>query len=413
MKTVGIVVEYNPLHNGHVLHYRSSKEVSGADAVVAVMSGPFLQRGEPAIASKRARAEMALAMGVDLCLELPVTYAVQPAEWFAFGAVAILEATGVVDCLSFGSESGTLEQILPLSRSLANESGELRSEIEKRLREGMNFPSAYGAAAAVLFGESGPATATAELQELLTQPNNSLGLHYLIALQRLGSRITPYTIPRVSAHYHDPLPGTSSIASATAIRNMILSQGLEAARPYMPEFTYDIMEREIKSGLAPVHWEQFRQPLFQALLTHTPAQLESFLEVTEGLEHRVQRSLSQLEQPTVDALLEALKTKRYTRTKLQRMLMHIMLNHDKASMNREELAKGPGYIRVLGFSETGRSLLKRIKRSASLPVIHQPAKLEHPQLERDLAAAAVYANGQPRPQIRNYYSDYLLPPLTP
>lgn len=410
MKTVGIVVEYNPLHNGHVLHYRKSKEVTGADAVVAVMSGPFLQRGEPAIASKRARAEMALAMGVDLCLELPVTYAVQPAEWFAYGAVAILEATGVVDCLSFGSESGTLEQILPLSRSLANESGELRSEIEKRLREGMNFPSAYGAAAAALFGESEPAIA--HLQELLTQPNNSLGLHYLIALERLGSRITPYTIARENAQYHDPLPGASSIASATAIRNIILSQGLEAARPYMPEFTHSIMEREIKSGRAPVHWEQFRQPLFQTLLTHTPGQLEGLLEVTEGLEHRVQRSLSQLEQPTVDALLEALKTKRYTRTKLQRMLLHIMLNHDKASMNREELGKGPGYIRVLGFSETGRSLLKRMKRSASLPVIHKPAKLEHPQLERDLMAAAVYANGQPRPDMRQYYGDYLLPPLT-
>ena len=312
------------------------------------MSGPFLQRGEPAIASKRARAEMALAMGVDLCLELPVTYAVQPAEWFAYGAVAILEATGVVNCLSFGSESGTLEQILPLSRSLANESGELRSEIEKRLREGMNFPSAYGAAAAPY---SVSPNRRLPICKSAHAPNNSLGLHYLIALERLGSRITPYTIPRENAQYHDPLPGASSIASATAIRNIILSEGLEAARPYMPEFTHSIMEREIKSGRAPVHWEQFRQPLFQTLLTHTPARLEGLLEVTEGLEHRVQRSLFQLEQPTVDALLEALKTKRYTRTKLQRMLLHIMLNHDKASMNREELAKGPD---ISGSSASAR-----------------------------------------------------------
>ena len=115
--------------------------------------------------------------------------------------------------------------------------------------------------------------------------------------------------------------------------------------------------------------------------------------MTEGLEHRVQRSLFQLERPTVDALLEALKTKRYTRTKLQRMPPHIMLNHDKASMNREELAKGPGYIRVLGFSETGRSLLKRMKRAAALPVIHKPAKLEHPQLERDLMAPPFMPTG--------------------
>ncbi|EFU40181.1 hypothetical protein PVOR_23049 [Paenibacillus vortex V453] len=411
MKTVGIVVEYNPLHHGHVLHYHKSKEVTGADAVVAVMSGPFLQRGEPAIAGKRARAEMALAMGVDLCIELPVTYAVQPAEWFAYGAVSILEATGVVDCLSFGSESGSLEQILPLSRLLANEPGEFRSKIEQHLQEGMNFPSAYGAAAAAVFGQSGPAVNP--LQELLTQPNNSLGLHYLIALNRLNSRIIPYTIPREQAQYHDPLPGSSSIASATAIRNIILSEGLNAARPYIPEFTLEIMNREIQAGQAPIHWERFRQPLFQTLLTHTPAQLEDYLEVTEGLEHRVQRMLSQLENPTVEGLLGALKTKRYTRTKLQRMLLHIMLNHDKGSMSPEELAKGPGYIRVLGFNETGRGLLKRMKKSATLPVIQKPTLLQHPQLERDLMAAAVYANGHPVPDIRHFYSDYLLPPLTP
>ncbi|MGV2805745.1 nucleotidyltransferase, partial [Clostridium perfringens] len=130
-------------------------------------------------------------------------------------------------------------------------------------------------------------------------------------------------------------------------------------------------------------------------------------------EYRVQRMLAQLKQPTVGSLLEALQTKRYTRTKLPRMLLHIMLNHDKASMNREELAKGPGYIRVLGFSDTGRSLLKRMKQSASLPVIQKPTTLEHPQLERDLMAAAVYANGHPKPDIRHSYSDYLLPPLTP
>lgn len=411
MKTVGIVVEYNPLHNGHVLHYEKSKQVTGADAVVAVMSGPFLQRGEPAIASKRARTEMALAMGVDLCIELPVTYAVQPAEWFAHGAIAILEATGVVDCLSFGSESGTLEWMLPLSRSLANEPEVLQSEIEKHLQEGMNFPSAYGAAAAAVFGGSN--SDILHLQSMLTKPNNALGLHYLIALHRLGSRITPYTIARESAQYHDPLPGESSIASATAIRNIILSQGLDAARPYIPESTYSIMAREIENGQAPMDWEQFRQPLFQALLTHTPEQLEGFLEVTEGLEYRITRTLSKLQKPTVEALLESLKTKRYTRTKLQRMLLHIMLNHDKASMHREELAKGPGYIRILGFNERGRLLLKRMKQHATLPVIHKPTALDHPQLERDVQAAAVYANGHPQPDIKCYYSDYLLPPITP
>ncbi|GAB6931556.1 nucleotidyltransferase [Paenibacillus sp. JCM 10914] len=409
MKTVGIVVEYNPLHNGHVLHYQKSKAVTGADAVVAIMSGPFLQRGEPAIVSKRARTEMALLMGVDLVVELPISYAVQPAEWFAHGAVATLNATGVVDDLCFGSESGSLDLISPLAQKLALESRALQVEIDKRLQEGLNFPAAYGAAAASVCGDS--EASTDELQKLLTQPNNSLGLHYLMALEHLQSPITPYTIPRESAQYHDPLPGSSSIASATSIRNMILADGLEGAAPYIPDYTYEILKQEFSDGQGPVTWERFRQPLFHTLLTHTSQQLEQHLEVTEGLEYRLQRILPQLETPTVEHLLVALKTKRYTRTKLQRMLLHIMLNHRKSEMNPAALTLGPGYIRILGFNATGRVLLRRMKTTATLPIIHQPADLTHPQLQQDTMAQAVYANAFAAPDTRKFYSDYLLPPI--
>jgi len=410
VKTVGIVVEYNPLHNGHELHFHKSKSITRADAVIAVMSGPFLQRGEPAIAGKRARTEMALAMGVDLVLELPVAYAVQPAEWFAYGAVATLHATGVVDSLSFGSESGTLEQLLPLSRVLAKEPDRLRAELDRRLAEGLSFPSAYGAAAAAAFGVS--EKDAAGLRELLTKPNNSLGLHYLIALHRLESSIAPFTISRESAQYHDPEPGTGSIASATAVRRIIARQGVEAAAPYIPEYTLRILEREIRSGRAPMNWDRFRQPLFQTLLTLPPDQLAQCLEVTEGLEYRIRRMLPKLDNSSVDALLDSLKTKRYTRTKLQRMLVHIMLNHQKAGMNPGELARGPGYIRVLGFNETGKKLLRTMRKTASLPVVIKPAALDHPQLTRDLQAAAVYANAYPNADARDLYHDYRLPPLT-
>lgn len=131
--TVGIIAEYNPLHNGHVHHFTEAKRISGADRSVVIMSGPFTQRGEPAAVSKRARTEMALHMGADLVIELPVAYAVQPAEWFAFGAVSLLEATGVVDSLCFGSEAGTLGVLLPLAGFLAEESSALKEEIRAPL----------------------------------------------------------------------------------------------------------------------------------------------------------------------------------------------------------------------------------------------------------------------------------------
>lgn len=409
MKTVGIIVEYNPLHNGHVLHYTRSKEITNADAVVAIMSGPFLQRGEPALVGKRARTEMALHMGVDLVIELPTAYAVQPAEWFAYGAVALLNGTGVVDCLCFGSESGSLQDLLPLAEALAEESGQLRNEITKRMSSGSNFPSAYAAAAAAVTGAS--EASVHSLTQLLSQPNNSLGLHYLIALKRLESRITAYTITRESANYHDLVPSDKTIASATSIRKLILEGGLTTVASYVPSYTLDILRREFTEGLGPMDWERFRQPMFHTLLAHDPEALESYHEVTEGLEHRIHKLLSQLDEPTIEALLRALKTKRYTRTKLQRMLLHILLNHNKAEMSRTMLAEGPGFIRVLGFSDRGKTLLKQMKKTASLPVVMRPSTFSHPYLKWDLQAAATYANAYPNPAVSSMFSDYLLPPV--
>ncbi|WP_054956441.1 nucleotidyltransferase [Paenibacillus dakarensis] len=410
MKTVGIVVEYNPLHNGHVLHYTRSKEITQADAVIAVMSGPFLQRGEPALVHKRARTEMALHMGADLVIELPAAYAVQPAEWFAYGAVSLLKGTGIVDCISFGSESGSLKEMLPLAKALARESGELQIEIAQRMASGSNFPAAYAAAAASVTGES--EASIQHLSQLMSQPNNSLGLHYLIALERLDSSIVPYTIPREGANYHDLVPANRNIASATSIRKLILEDGLDSVSSYVPEYTLDILHREFAEGFGPMDWERFRQPLFHALLTHSTSELESYYEVTEGLEHRIKRLLPELREPTVESLLTALKTKRYTRTKLQRMLLHILLHHRKTELTRSQLAEGPGFIRVLGFSTKGRTLLKQMKRSATLPVVMKPSTFSHPYLTWDLEAAAVYANAYPSPAAAQMFSDFFLPPVT-
>ncbi|WP_019911236.1 tRNA(Met) cytidine acetate ligase [Paenibacillus sp. HW567] len=410
MNTVGIIAEYNPLHNGHVHHFEASKKLSGADSAIVVMSGPFTQRGEPAAVSKQARTEMALHMGADLVLELPVAYAVQPAEWFAFGAVALLEATGVVDSLCFGTEAGTLSALLPLAGFLADESSVLQGEIRRRMALGASFPAAYSAAAAAVWegsfmGDERPFDAA----ELLRQPNNSLGLHYLIALRRLGSAIQPLTVPRTGAGFHEPLQSGSSIASATAIRRLLAEGGSPAA--YMPEYSLSILEREHAAGRGPLNLESFRIQLRHVLSTRTASELRALQDMNEGLEHRLLRILPSLPHFSVSGLLEALKSKRYTHTRLQRLLLHVLLNHSKAEMMPAKLAQGPGYIRVLGFRESGRQLLKRMKHSAAWPVVTSPARFSHPNLEWDLQAASAYAGAFANPLRTDLYHDYLQPPV--
>lgn len=410
MNVAGLIVEYNPLHNGHAYHFAEAKKLAQADAVIAVMSGNFLQRGEPAIVNKWARTEMALQFGVDLVLELPVAYAVQPAEWFAYGAAALLEATGVTTHLCFGSEAGALEVLQALAERLADESAELQAQVAEELATGASYPAAYAAAAArVCAAACGVDAATA--RAMLEQPNNSLGLHYLIALRRLGSGITPLTLRRRAADYRDAAPRDAAIASATAVRNLIAHNGLTAAVPYLPASTADILAREFATGRGPMTWECFAQPLFHRLLLCSPEELAAHHEVTEGLEYRIKKLLPQLQEPTVDHLLQQLKTKRYTHTKLQRMLLHVLLQHPSTAMTRNALSDGPGYLRVLGFSSKGRELLKTMKKTASLPIVTRAAELNHPQISLDIQASTIYANGMAHRSTSELMRDYRQPPI--
>ncbi|RCX21365.1 putative nucleotidyltransferase [Fontibacillus phaseoli] len=411
MNIVGLIVEYNPLHNGHAYHFAEAKSLAEADAVVAVMSGDFLQRGEPAIVSKWARTEMALHLGVDLVLELPVAYAVQPAEWFAHGAVATLEATGVVSHLCFGSEAGALEDLQPLAARLADESAALKAAVAEELATGASYPAAYAAAAARAC--AGPGGDAAAARALLMQPNNSLGLHYLIALRRLHSGIAPLTVRRRAAGYHDAAPQDAAIASATAVRALLAGAGgLEAAAPYLPPSTTAILAREFAAGRGPVTWDSFAQQLFHRLLLCSPAELATHHEMNEGLEYRIKKLLPQLEEATVTQLLKQLKTKRYTHTKLQRTLLHVLLQHARSALSPAVLAGGPGYLRVLGFNKTGRELLKQMKKTATLPIVTRTAGLNNRHLELDLQASAVYANAMPGHDTNDLFRDYRQPPIT-
>ena len=212
MRAVGLVTEYNPLHNGHLHHLRESLRMTGADASVVVMSGHFLQRGEPALADKWVRTEMALAAGVDLVFELPFAFACNSAPHFAMGAVQSLNALGVVDSLCFGSEAGELAQLDRVASVLIERQGELERLTATRLRDGVSYPAARSSVVAGFLPELPP--------DILASPNNILGIEYLKALRSSGSQLVPYTIKRLGAGYHDT-DVTTQVASATGIRKMI------------------------------------------------------------------------------------------------------------------------------------------------------------------------------------------------
>lgn len=409
MRTVGIIVEYNPLHNGHLYHIQQSVKITGADAVVAVMSGQFLQRGEPALADKWARTEMALRAGCDLVLELPVAYSSQPAQWFAHGAVAILHATGIVDALCFGSESGDADTLARIAERLANEPEEVGRELARLLKEGHPYPAAYGEAVRRYLRASG---AGSDAEYRLDQPNHTLGLHYLLALRRLGSPIKPYSIRRERSEYGQTTITDTAIASATALRQLLSQSGkLTDIAPYVPASTLEILEREAREGRSPITWESFSVPLFHQLHRSNAAELASYAEVSEGLEHRIRRSLSLLPDFQVESLLEALKTKRYTRTKLQRMLLRILLGHRKDELAPSALASSIDYIRVLGFTAKGRDLLRRMKKTASVPVVQSAADGPWPYLAMDARATAVYSLAFRDPNPRMAMRDYTKPPV--
>jgi predicted nucleotidyltransferase len=407
MRTVGLIVEYNPFHNGHLYHLQQSRKITQADAVVAVMSGHFLQRGEPALLDKWSRTRMALAGGCDLVIELPVAYATQAAEWFAYGAISLLEATGVVDSFCFGTESGELAPLEAAAELVAAETPAFKAQLAALLQTGISYPDAYSQAVSAYLAAQGLESAASFP---FAMPNHTLGLHYLLALKRIRGSMQPYTLAREKAQYHDAAAIDSRIASATAIRKLLLEQRtLEAAQPYVPASTLQLLEARHSAGGEFVSWEHFASPLLHAILTRSATQLAEHHGITEGLEHRILQALPKLESLRVEHLLDTLKTKRYTRTKLQRALLAILLGHYKSDFTPDKLAAGAAYIRVLGFSDKGRRLLARMRQTATLPVLLSAARTPAPYryLELDVQASGVYmlgsqASASPAELLRDY-----------
>lgn len=356
MELTGIVAEYNPFHNGHAYQIAQAKKLHPSDGIVAVMSGNFSQRGEAAVFDKWTRAELALHGGVDLVLELPVTFAVRSAGYFADGAVRSLAATGVVTALSCGVESTDTNELQQLARYLSREPDDFRRELQTQLGLGLSYPSARQKALETL---QVPGTDRMHL------PNNQLALQYLQTIYRDNLSMDPVLIPRQGDYHSDTIP-QAGYASASAIRALLLAEDSAWQQQVSPA-AQQVILRHIQQGYAPMYTEQFAQILFFLLRRSTPQQLAELTEMQEGLENRLYEAAFRTE--TLEELCTAVKSKRYTYTRICRSLIHLLLN-----MTDPNPPKEPQYLRVLGFNSTGRQILKEMRKKAQLPVLMRPAR---------------------------------------
>lgn len=334
MDVIGIIAEYNPFHKGHHWQIDELRRRLGEDtAVVAVMSGNWVQRGDAAISDKWARARMALEGGADLILELPTLWATASAESFALGGVSILQATGLVDRLCFSSESGDLTGLQAVAGCLS--SPEYAAALSRRTGQGISFAAARQAAVEELLGGTAA---------LLSAPNNNLGVEYLRALDTLGSSIQPMTLPRQGAA-HDSRE-EDDYPSASLLRQKILSGQLEWNDPAALRFN----ERGVLSVLRRL----------------TPEDLALLPDCGEGLHNRLYQAIQS--STTLEQLYDTAKTKRYAHARIRRLVLWAYLG-----LRAQDRPSTPPYLRVLGAGPRGRKLLRQLEKTAALPVITKPA----------------------------------------
>jgi predicted nucleotidyltransferase len=380
MKAVGVIVEYNPFHNGHAYHLQAAKETSQADVAIAVMSGNFLQRGEPALISKWYRTKMALLNGVDIVLELPYRFATQKAETFANGAVSILDAIGC-HSLCFGSESGDISSFLQTVDYLDTNKERFDEKIKMNIKSGVSYPKALSLSFQSL---SSPENILS-----LDKPNNILGFHYVKSIIQQKSSILPLTIKRKNADYHDEHFATETIASATSIRKALFANKEEniSIEQYVPTATSTLL-KEYLAVYGHFHqWENYWNYLRFRLLQMSPEELREVYEVEEGIEHRL--IAAALDSTNFKEFMQKIKTKRYTWTRLQRICVHILTNTKKIDM--KSMPEIASYLRLLGMTKNGKEYLNQYKSQFALPLVSKLSAYKEKDILLDIRASRVYS----------------------
>lgn len=404
MKIVGVITEYNPFHNGHLYHMEKAKELTGADAVVAVMSGNFVQRGAPAIMPKHLRTEVALKAGVSVVLELPVCYATGSAEFFAMGAVSLLDKLGCIDAICFGSECGDIRSLNRIADVLIEEPMEYRELLQTKLKAGLSFPLARQKALAAYFDDE-------SLNVVLEQPNNILGIEYIKAIKKLNSSMEIFTIKRKDSGYHsDTLSETYS--SASAIRKLLWhasqSVHMEADNTYDEPALSEVLlrlEGQVPSACIrlledtyrmryPVYSNDFSLLLKYKLLTETKESLTEYMDISEELANRIINRRNDF--ISFDQFCDILKSREVTYARISRALFHILLDVKEKDMLSYTEAGYCQYGHILGFRKDSTLVLKEFKQSSSVPLITKLTQTDglsdigSKMLEQDIFASDLY-----------------------
>ena len=375
MNLLGLIVEYNPFHNGHKYHLEKSKEITNATHTVAIMSGSFLQRGEPALFDKYTRAEMAVKNGVDLVIELPTLYACQSAEIFSHGAVATLNSLNCVNSLCFGSEEGNIDILQTISEILVKEPSDFKTTLKNFLDEVIVFPVARSKALYEYIKNNHLLELSEdELQQVLNSSNNILGIEYIKSLIKLNSSIKPYTITRIASKYNST-DIESNICSATAIRNSLKDNtDLKLIENVVPLHTFNEINHKINTNFNPVFDYMFYDLLSSTIIRDVD-NLTKYFEVNEGIENKIYSNV--FTSKNLEELINSTKSKRYTMTKIKRTLNNILLGINRDDVIKvKDLDRVP-YIRILAFNNKGREIIKKIKTSSDIEIITKFSKISH------------------------------------
>ena len=362
VKTAGIIAEYNPFHNGHKYHIEETRKTTGADAVIVAMSGNFVQRGEYAICDKWSRAKMALLNCADLVVELPVVYACQSAEYFAKGAVSILENLKC-DYLSFGTEADNTEEIIKIAEFLKNPDEKFRKTLEESLKKGESYPKALAKALG---------------KDEINTPNNVLAIEYLKQIKNMK----PVGVKRQGS-LHD------GKGSASDIRAKINAN--ENAENLMPDTSTVIFKNALKANR-----EIYEKLVLYKLRTMTADELKNVPDVNEGLENRIIQCAHKA--TNLEELLDLIKTKRYTMARIRRIL-----NNSLLGITKEDITKAPEYIRVLGMNKNGMEILSDLRDKTQIPIITKMADApKSVMLDKDINATNIYSLLADKPSMADY-----------
>ena len=347
-KSIGIIAEYNPFHNGHLYQIQKAKELTGADTVIAVMSGNFTQRGDTSLINKFEKAKIALQNEVDMVIELPTIYSISSAENFALGGIKILNEIGNIDYLVFGIEEDNLQELKAIADVLVNENDEFKRTIKEELDKGNSYPKAREIALKkVLSSEN--------VENIMKKPNNILAIEYLKALKTTNSKIKPFAIKRKNTMHNDENIN-ENYASGTYIRKLFIENNFNEIKKVVPKYTYERLLELKNQGTYVSSINDFSDIVIYKIRTMTKEEISKIADVNEGLENSIK--LASTTCKTIDEIIEKVSTKRYTKTRISRILTYILLDITKSEMEQSKNANQ--YIRVLGINKKCEGILKTI-----------------------------------------------------